>query len=41
MADVVGTGEFRYRINDNWAKLPGGWSFKEVAAVGIDSKDRV
>jgi DNA-binding beta-propeller fold protein YncE len=41
MADIVGSGEFRYRIIDNWAKLPGGWSFKEVAAVGVDSKDRV
>jgi DNA-binding beta-propeller fold protein YncE len=41
MADIVGSGDFRYRIVDNWAKLPDGWSFKEVAAVGVDSKDRV
>ena len=39
MADIVGSGEFRYRIIENWAKLPDGWSFKEVAAVGVDSKD--
>ena len=41
MSDIVGSGDFRYRIVDNWAKLPDGWSFKEVAAVGVDSKDRV
>ena len=41
MADIVGGGDFRYRIVENWAKLPDGWSFKEVAAVAVDSKDRV
>ena len=41
MAEIVGTGDFKYRIIENWAKLPDGWSFKEVAAVGVDSKDNV
>ena len=41
MAEIVGTGDFKYRVVENWAKLPDGWSFKEVAAVGVDSKDRV
>src|SRR6201997_109920 len=41
MAAIVGSGEYRYRIIENWAKLPDGWSFKEVAAVGVDSHDRV
>src|SRR5207248_8375214 len=41
MAEIVGTGDFKYRVTDNWAKLPDGWSFKEVAAVGVDSKDNV
>jgi outer membrane protein assembly factor BamB len=41
MADIVGGGDFRFRIVENWAKLPDGWSFKEVAAVAVDSKDRV
>jgi len=26
---------------DNWANLPQGWTFKECAAVGVDSKDNV
>ena len=41
MATIVGSGDFKYRIIENWAKLPDGWSFKEVAAVGVDSKDNV
>ena len=41
MSVVLGSGEHRYRVVENWAKLPDGWSFKDVAAVGVDSKDRV
>src|ERR1700757_3397948 len=41
MPEIVGTGDFKYRIIEDWAKLPDGWSFKEVAAVGVDSKDNV
>jgi len=41
MAIIVGTGDFKYRIVEDWAKLPGGWSFKEVGAVGVDTKDNV
>ena len=41
MSVVLGSGEHRYRVVENWAKLPDGWTFKDVAAVGVDSKDRV
>jgi len=41
MPEIVGTGDFKYRIIENWAKLPEGWSFKEVAAVAIDNRDNV
>src|SRR5499425_482628 len=41
MPEIVGTGDFKYRIIEDWAKLPDGWSFKEVAAVGVDAKDNV
>jgi hypothetical protein len=27
---IVGTGQYKYRVNADWAKLPEGWSFKEV-----------
>ena len=38
---IVGSGRFKYRVNAEWAKLPDGWSFKEVGGVGVDSKDNV
>src|SRR6187551_2405749 len=41
MTIIVGTGEYRYRIVEDWAKLPEGWSFKEVGAVGVDKNDNV
>src|SRR5436190_2069179 len=41
MAIEVGSGDYRYRIVEDWAKLPDGWSFKEVAAVGVDKNDNV
>ena len=41
MSIIVGSGEYRYRIVEDWAKLPDGWSFKEVAAVGVDKDDNV
>jgi DNA-binding beta-propeller fold protein YncE len=41
MSVVLGSGENRYRVVENWAKLPDGWTFKDVGAVAVDSKDRV
>ena len=38
---VLGTGNHRYRVVENWAKLPDGWNLTDVAAVAVDSKDRV
>src|SRR6516165_6647106 len=40
-AMIVGSGQFKYRVNAEWAKLPAGWSFKEVGGVGVDSNDNV
>src|SRR5690242_10347156 len=37
----VGAGSFRYRVVQNWAKLPKGWEFRDAASVAVDSKDRV
>jgi DNA-binding beta-propeller fold protein YncE len=33
--------DFGYEADDRWAKLPSGWSWREVAAVATDSRDRV
>jgi len=38
---IVGSGRFRYRVIAEWAKLPDGWSFKEVGGVGVDRHDNV
>ena len=37
----IGTSEYTYEVAEGWGKLPDGWSFKEAAAVGVDSKDNV
>jgi DNA-binding beta-propeller fold protein YncE len=34
-------GTFRYSADDRWAQIPSGWSWNEVTAVAIDSRDRV
>jgi hypothetical protein len=38
---IVGSGDYRYEVNADWAKVPDGWSFKEVGGVGVDSNDNV
>jgi DNA-binding beta-propeller fold protein YncE len=38
---ILGEGDFRYRVNRDWAKLPDGWTFHEVAAVAVDANDDV
>jgi DNA-binding beta-propeller fold protein YncE len=41
MAAILGTGEHRYRVVENWGKLPDGWQLTDVASVAVDSKDRI
>jgi len=41
MATILGTGEHRYRVVENFAKLPDGWTLTDVASVAVDSKDRI
>jgi DNA-binding beta-propeller fold protein YncE len=41
MGVIVGSGDYTYRVYENWAKLPDGWAFGDVAAVAIDAQDRV
>ncbi|MBC7236538.1 MAG: hypothetical protein H5T69_11930 [Chloroflexi bacterium] len=41
MAAVYGIGDCRYEIDLEWAKLPKGWNFHEVADVAVDDQDRV
>ena len=38
---LLGSGKFTYRVVQDWAKLPAGWSLGDVAAVAVDREDRV
>ena len=33
--------KFEYHADEHWAQIPADWSWNEVTAVAIDSKDRV
>jgi DNA-binding beta-propeller fold protein YncE len=37
---IVGSGKYTYEVNEDWAKLPDGWTMP-AAAVTVDSEDRV
>ena len=41
MSVILGSGEYTYRVAEGWGKLPPGWRFGDVAAVGVDRHDRV
>jgi DNA-binding beta-propeller fold protein YncE len=41
MGVTIGTGNFCYEVAEGWGKLPDGWTYREVAAVGVDRQDRV
>jgi DNA-binding beta-propeller fold protein YncE len=41
MSVILGSGEYRYRVIENWAKLPPAWQFNDVGGVAVDSKDQV
>jgi DNA-binding beta-propeller fold protein YncE len=38
---ALGKETYTYEVVENWAKLPDGWSFKEVGGVGVDAQDNV
>lgn len=38
---IVGQGRFRYRANAHWARLPDGYSWRDVVGVACDSRDQV
>ena len=33
--NTVGSGEYRYRIIEDWAKLPEGWQFGILVGVAV------
>lgn len=38
---TLGTAQYTYEVIENWAQLPSGWSFREVASVGADAQGNV
>ena len=38
---ALGEQPFHYEVDEGWGALPEGWEYRDVAAVGVDSKDRV
>ena len=38
---TLGMAPYIYEVAEPWAQLPDGWSFREVAAVGVDAQDQV
>ena len=41
MAERLGSGEWTYEVNVNWAKIPDEITLGDCAAVGVDSKGNV
>lgn len=38
---VVGAGKHTYEVAEGWGRLPAGWKLGWIAAVAVDSADRV
>jgi DNA-binding beta-propeller fold protein YncE len=41
MSVIVGSGEYTYRVEEGWAKLPPGYEMNDIGGVGVDRQDRV
>jgi DNA-binding beta-propeller fold protein YncE len=41
MTIMMGSGKYTYQLEEGWGRLPDGWELRDVAAVGVDRKDRV
>ena len=35
MSVILGSGEHRYRVVENWAKLPEGWNLTDVDGLNV------
>ena len=41
MAERLGSGEWSFEVQENWARIPDEIALGDCAAVGVDSKDNV
>jgi len=38
---ILGKGQYRYQVLEQWGELPPGFTYRDAAAVCVDSKDNV
>ena len=38
---ILGKGQYKYQVIENWGELPPGYTYGDSAAVCVDSKDNV
>ena len=38
---IVGQGDYRFELVENWARIPKGWEVGDAPGVAVDSQDRV
>ena len=38
---IVNTDKHSYELQENWGKLPDGWTYGQVSSIASDSQDRV
>ena len=38
---ILGKGNYRYQVVENWGELPPGYTYGDTAAVCVDRKDNV
>jgi hypothetical protein len=38
---MICSGDFRFRVEPGWGKLPDGWDLNDVGGVAVDGRDRV
>ena len=38
---IVGSGPYTYEVDEDWGKLPPGWTWGAVSAVAADSQNRI
>src|SRR5258708_14216624 len=41
MSTTLGSGEYRYRVVENWAKRPPEGNLTDFASVPVDRQDRI
>jgi hypothetical protein len=41
MSVILGEGDYRYRVEEGWGKLPDSFTFDEVGGIGVDRNDNV